>query len=133
MSTHSASPFSRAVLIAEDEPVIRLLLKTLLERRGLRVLVAADGLEAFELYKTHMEEIGLVITDLNMPRLDGPGLVRRLAEQPHHPGIIVTSGLPEMIDDMRRIWGDDIVLMPKPYDSSDLTRALERVHVTASA
>ena len=120
------------MLIAEDEPVIRSLLQVLLERRGLRVLVASDGLEALTLYQEHSDEISLVITDLNMPGLDGPGLVRRLTELSGHVRIIVTSGLPEMIDEMRRIWGQDIVLLPKPYDANDLAQALERAKVVAA-
>ncbi|HEX2101222.1 MAG TPA: response regulator [Candidatus Synoicihabitans sp.] len=123
----SNSPFSNVALIAEDEPIIRSLLKSLLERRGLRVLAASDGVEALELFHAHGEEIGLIITDLNMPRLDGPELLRRLTSGTRHPGIIVTSGLPEMIEDVRRQWRDEVVVMPKPYDSKDLALALERV------
>ena len=132
MTDHCAAQHASAVLIAEDEPIIRSLLCVLLERRGLRVLVAADGLEALSLFEQNMEENGVVITDLNMPRLDGPGLVRRLAEYPHHVRIIVTSGLPEMIDEMRRVWGPELVIMPKPYDARDLDEALERVKVAAA-
>jgi two-component system, cell cycle sensor histidine kinase and response regulator CckA len=133
MSERAPNSFSNVVLIAEDEPIIRSLLSVLLERKGMRVLVAADGLEALAIYTEHCDEIGVVITDLNMPRLDGPGLVRRLAEFPHQPRIIVTSGLPEMINEMRRVWGREIVLLPKPYDANDLAQALERVGAVAAA
>ena len=127
MPATSAAQGSNLVLIAEDEPIIRILLKSLLQRHGLKVIAAADGQEAWELFEQRAEEIAVVITDLNMPRLDGPGLVRRIAEHPHHPGIVVTSGLPEMLEEVRRVWQDDIVIMPKPYDAHDLSAALERV------
>lgn len=127
MPATSAAQGGNIVLIAEDEPIIRMLLKSLLKRHGLNVVAAVDGQEAWEIYEQRAEEIAVVITDLNMPRLDGPGLVRRIAEHPRHPGIIVTSGLPEMIEEVRRVWHDDIVIMPKPYDAHDLAAALERV------
>ena len=122
------------VLIAEDEPIIRSLLRVLLERHGFQVLAAADGLEAWELFEAHADDISLIITDLNMPRLDGPGLMGRLSQRERRPAVIVTSGLPEMIQQVRRVWEDDVVVMPKPYDANDLAAALERAgaveHVT---
>lgn len=127
MPADRAAPAPSFVLIAEDEPIIRLLLRSLLERHGLSVLAAADGQEAWEMFEQRADEIAVVITDLNMPRLDGPGLVRRIAEHPRRPGIVVTSGLPEMIDEVRRVWQEDVVVMPKPYDAHDLAAALERV------
>jgi CheY-like chemotaxis protein len=134
MNERSSTPDSSVVLIAEDEPIIRSLLRVLLERLGLQVLSAGDGAEAWEIFQAHAEEISIVITDLNMPRLDGPGLLRRLSEHPRHPSVIVTSGLPEMIDEVRRIWGDEVVVMPKPYDAKDLAHALERArHTVASS
>lgn len=129
----ASRPNTNVVLVAEDDPIIRMLLKALLERRGLRVLPAADGVEALELFQLHAEEVSLVITDLNMPRLDGPGLVRRLMEQQRNVGIIITSGLPEMINEVRRVWGEEIVVMPKPYDARDLAQALERAGVAVTA
>lgn len=119
------------MLVVEDEPVIRLLLKVLLERQGLATITAEDGMEALEVYEAQQGRIGLVITDLNMPRLDGFGVIRRLLDMPRHPALIVTSGLPEMIQEVRRIWGDSIVVMPKPYDAKDLALALERARSAA--
>lgn len=65
------------VLVADDSPVIRDLLSEALRSHGLRVLEAADGEEALALLATH-PEIRLLVTDVEMPRLDGIGLIREV-------------------------------------------------------
>lgn len=65
------------VLVADDSPVIRDLLSEALRSHGLRVLEAADGEEALAILATH-PEIRLLVTDVEMPRLDGIGLIREV-------------------------------------------------------
>jgi anti-anti-sigma factor len=60
------------VLVADDEPALRVLLGTALGRAGLRVWSAADGAEAVELYRANPGEIGVALLDVAMPRMDGP-------------------------------------------------------------
>ena len=81
------------VLVVDDEVSIRNMAATILSRHGYRVLTAGDGAEAIALFAPRSKEIRLLITDLSMPKLDGPalaGVVRRL-----NPGIkiIAVSGL----------------------------------------
>jgi CheY-like chemotaxis protein len=64
------------VLIADDEPGARLLLTTTVERLGHECAAAADGDEALRLYRELQPEV--VITDLEMPALDGAELARRI-------------------------------------------------------
>jgi len=66
----SAGP--KAVLVVDDEPLIRGLLAAALRRRGIPVLQAGDGVQALEVYQTHAARIGLVLMDVRMPRLSGP-------------------------------------------------------------
>lgn len=72
-------PYAPKVLVVEDDPAIRTLLAKLIAREGYRVLEAADGLEGFELIAR--ERLDLVVTDLDMPRLDGWGLLRALRDE----------------------------------------------------
>jgi len=67
-----------SVLVAEDNPVNREILKEQLEALGVRVTLAEDGEQA--LLRWHEASFDLVITDVNMPRLDGYQLTRRLRE-----------------------------------------------------
>jgi len=82
----------REILIAEDDPLNRVLLATYLEEAGYRVAVANDGLQALGLIRNQMPD--LVITDINMPEMNGYELCRRLRS--HHKlariPIIMLSG-----------------------------------------
>jgi two-component system cell cycle sensor histidine kinase/response regulator CckA len=59
------------VLIVEDEENLRDLLRMMLEENGINVLEAADGIEAIEIFTAHKDEIGILLTDLGLPRLGG--------------------------------------------------------------
>ncbi len=65
------------VLVADDSPVIRDLVAEALRSHGLRVLEAADGEEALAILAAH-HEVRLLVTDVEMPRLDGIGLIREV-------------------------------------------------------
>jgi two-component system chemotaxis sensor kinase CheA len=67
----------RVVLVADDSPVVRDIIAQALRSYGLHVLVAGDGEEALALLGAH-SHVDLVVTDIDMPRLDGLGLVRAL-------------------------------------------------------
>ncbi len=79
-----------SVLVAEDNPVNREILKEQLQALGVRVTLAEDGEQA--LLRWAESEFDLVITDVNMPKVDGYELTRRLRERdPHVPIIGVTA------------------------------------------
>ena len=64
-------------LVADDSPVVRDIIARALRSYGLQVLVAGDGEEALALFASHAR-VDIVVTDIDMPRLDGLGLVRTL-------------------------------------------------------
>jgi two-component system chemotaxis sensor kinase CheA len=88
-----AKPQSRArIIVADDSLGTRASMKTILELAGFLVLPAADGEEALALARER--GCDLVVSDIQMPRLDGLGLTRRLKADPklsHVPVILVTS------------------------------------------
>ena len=77
------------VLIADDDPQMRRLIKSVLEREGFEVLEAGDGLDALEVIERG--GVDLVILDLEMPRLDGLGVLEELRAQ------IRTASLPVIV------------------------------------
>ena len=105
------------ILVADDEVMIRNLVTLLLQARGYVVLSASDGQEALELSRKYPGTIDLVITDVEMPRLNGMDLCAHLLEE--RPGIkaIVMSGA-----DMSEITRQNINLpfLPKPFDGEAL-------------
>jgi two-component system cell cycle sensor histidine kinase/response regulator CckA len=80
------------ILLVEDEDGIRRLMRTLLQQRGYRVINASDGVDALNVARKYESPIDLVITDVVMPRLSGPELVKRLREDRPEFKVIFMSG-----------------------------------------
>lgn len=80
------------VLVVDDEDGIRSVAQRILERSGYRVMLAANGREALHLFHVHAGDIDVVLTDVAMPELDGPGFVAALRADGVDVPIIVSSG-----------------------------------------
>ncbi|HEV7404634.1 MAG TPA: PAS domain S-box protein [Chthoniobacteraceae bacterium] len=109
------------ILVVDDESSIRTVAETVLQGRGYRVLLAADGPEALALFAQHSAEIAAVLTDLAMPFLDGPTLIRALRKMKPGLPVIVSTGQGEKarISDLAVE-----VFLNKPYGADTLLRAL---------
>jgi CheY-like chemotaxis protein/HPt (histidine-containing phosphotransfer) domain-containing protein len=74
-----SSPGAARVLVAEDDPINRKLIQTQLQVLGYSCALAEDGAQALELWRRGRFEV--LLTDLHMPRLDGPGLVSAIRSE----------------------------------------------------
>ncbi|MFN2491956.1 MAG: sigma-54-dependent transcriptional regulator [Pyrinomonadaceae bacterium] len=81
---------SARILIAEDEANLRMVLQKELERLGYRVQVAPDGEAA--LRKLEESNVDVLLCDINMPRIDGMEVLRRVHERPNPPEVIMLTG-----------------------------------------
>jgi CheY-like chemotaxis protein len=77
------------ILIAEDDPDLREALGDYIASLGCKVLLAVDGVEALERLAPSVTPC-VIVTDLNMPRLDGAGLVRSIRANGHRGTPIIT-------------------------------------------
>ena len=66
------------IVVAEDDPIVRYCVVRLLRKHGYKVIEAYDGQEALELVEGCNDPIHLLVTNYNMPRLDGHMLAQRL-------------------------------------------------------
>jgi CheY-like chemotaxis protein len=114
------------VLVVEDEPLLRLHAVTLLEDAGYATLQAASADEAI----AHLESeanIRAVFTDIDLPGgMDGLRLAAAIRERWPPVELIVTSGHIQVEQDQLPARGH---FLPKPYDSGQLTRALESLNL----
>ena len=78
---------SKAILVVEDEATIRYILRIVLGRLGGAVLEACDGADGLIVSRNFSGPIDLVVSDVTMPKMDGPEIISRL--QPERPGIKV--------------------------------------------
>jgi PAS domain S-box-containing protein len=81
------------ILVVDDEDSIREITKATLEKFGYRVLTATDGADGVGVFARHENEISVMLTDLSMPILDGPGLIRAVKRKAPALKIVVMSGL----------------------------------------
>ncbi len=94
------------ILVVDDSITTRTLEKTILQAQGYTVLIAVDGLEALDVLRSAECEIDIVVADVEMPRLDGFGLVAAMQADPS-------------------LKATPIVLMTSRNDPGDIRRGLE--------
>lgn len=72
------------ILIVDDSPLDRRIIINILEKAKINnaILKAADGIEALRILRRHSQDIGLILLDLQMPNMDGFGLMRELVKGP---------------------------------------------------
>jgi two-component system, response regulator PdtaR len=115
-------PVASRILIAEDETIIRLDLRDLLERAGFEVCAEArDGEEAIELARSESPDLALL--DVKMPRLDGIEAARRILDERPIPIVMVTAyGEEELVS--RAVEAGVFGYLVKPFRESDLLPAI---------
>ncbi len=110
---------NETILVVEDEAAIRKLQVEALLRAGYQVVEAADGERGYELALAHAGEIQLIISDLNMPKLTGEAMMRRLRLAGQNVKVIFVSGNAQ---DMIEIENEDTErLIHKPFSLKVLT------------
>ena len=118
---------SASILVTDDDPVNRMLLSKLVEREGHRVTEAENGRQACEILESQL--IDVVLCDIEMPELDGYGVLERMRQDPKLNGIpvIMISAVDEIESVVRciELGADDY--MPKPAN-----RTLLRARINAS-
>jgi AmiR/NasT family two-component response regulator len=111
------------VLVGEDETLIRLDLKAMLERAGFDVCAEArDGVEALELARS--EQPDLAVLDVKMPRLDGIEAARRMVSERPIP-IVIVSAFTERSLVSRAADAGVFGYLAKPFRENDLLPAIE--------
>jgi sigma-B regulation protein RsbU (phosphoserine phosphatase) len=126
-SASEPSAGETVILIVEDSSTQAMRLEHLLQRRDYRVIVAANGREAIEVLETQVPT--LVITDINMPEMDGYELCRRIKDNPRLtqvPVILLTS-LSDPKDILRGLECGADNFTVKPYDEEFLLSRIQYV------
>ena len=122
---------SARILIAEDEANLRLVLQKELERLGYRVQAAPDGEAA--LRKLEETNVDVLLCDINMPRVDGMEVLRRVHERPNPPEVIMLTGQAtvETAVEAMKLGAYDYLTKPYTIDELDVRvkQAAEKRHL----
>jgi signal transduction histidine kinase/CheY-like chemotaxis protein len=117
---------TETILVAEDQPEVRSIVRTILTRHGYTVLEAADGEEALRMLREHPGPIHLLLTDVVMPSIGGPELVRRLRETQPAIKVLYTSGYTDDAIVRHGVLEAGIAFLEKPFTPTTLlTRVRE--------
>ncbi len=118
---------SETLLLVEDEKSVRLTCQRFLEKRGYVVLAAATPAEALRLASEHVGHIHLLITDVVMPGMNGKELAARLGVLRPGLGCLFISGYTADIVADRKVEGDGVELLPKPFTSGELDQRVRQL------
>jgi two-component system chemotaxis response regulator CheY len=119
--------FMPVILTVDDSPSMRKMVSFTLTGAGYQVVEAVDGVDAFE--KAQSQSFDLVLTDQNMPRMDGLGLTRMLRDHPKFktiPILMLTTESSDLMKQAGRAAGATGWLV-KPFDPSRLIEVIKKV------
>jgi len=108
------------ILLIEDEEAVRELTKTSLENFGYRVVVAHNGVQGIARFREYRDKIRVVVSDTDMPEMNGLTAVRSIKEiRPDLP-VIIASGSKHSPEELRLIEAEHVTKLEKPYSLEQL-------------
>jgi two-component system cell cycle sensor histidine kinase/response regulator CckA len=112
------------VLVADDDAAVLSLVAMILQRDGFQVLRASNGLEALMLYNSYSRKIDLVITDFEMPEMNGAELAARIRERDPSARILIMSGyMPSSGERLKQTYP----VLRKPFHAAELRSAVREI------
>ena len=113
------------VLVADDDPAILRLVKTILEKEGFSVVTARDGKEAYKSLQDH-GDLTAAVLDVVMPHIQGPELVRYMKTEKRFMNIPVMMMTAEQDPKLSRdsFAAGAVVFLPKPFTATQLQTML---------
>ncbi len=122
-----AAGSGRLVLVADDEALIRDLLRSVLTSQGYSVILAEDGARAVELFQKHAAEISLVMIDMMMPVLDGYQAIAAMHQLRRDTKFIAMSGMMQAEKYERVATLTKIEVLNKPFAGQKVLETLTRI------
>ena len=122
---------SGTILLVEDEPMVRTVAERALTRHGYSVLTASNGEDALEILRGG-EQVDLLVSDVVMPIMDGPAMVREARKTRPNVPILFMSGYAE--EQLRKsIDIEHVAFLPKPFSMQELAEAVRAALIAESS
>jgi two-component system, cell cycle sensor histidine kinase and response regulator CckA len=125
--TDSLRGGAETILLVDDAPCLRQLLRILLENCGYTVLDSGDPAEALRMARDHKGRLPLMVTDVNMPGFNGHVLAERLAVDRPETRVLYTSGDPNDADARHDVSGPHYAFLEKPFTSDELVGKVREI------
>jgi twitching motility two-component system response regulator PilG len=119
------------VLIVDDSPTVRKIVQLTLQREGINVVAASDGLGALAAVADYQPD--LILLDVMLPHMDGYSICQIIRKNPDFRStpIVMLSGRDGIFDKMRGKLAGSTEYLTKPFDSHELAQTVQR-HLTAA-
>jgi two-component system cell cycle sensor histidine kinase/response regulator CckA len=121
------------ILLVEDEEAVRSFAARALRMRGYEVLEASGGEDALDIVRSRKDRIHLLITDVVMPNMDGPTLVRAVKRLRPDMAVIFMSGYAEEAFRRHDEKAEELHFLPKPFGLKQLAAKVKEVLAAAPA
>ena len=118
---------TETILLVDDEESIRKLGEQMLRMAGYKVLMATNGIEALEVYRSNQDRIALVLLDLMMPEMGGKQCLEELLKINPKVKVIIASGYSANGPTKDSVEADAKGFVSKPYDTRQLLEIVRRV------
>ena len=118
----------QTILVVDDEPSVRLVLRTALERAGYQVLPATNGREAIDVFRAQPAgSIAAVIIDMMMPVMGGLSAIQEIVKINPNVRIIAASGIPDNEASAKAVGRQVRQFLAKPFSTEKLLRVVNQV------
>ncbi len=117
----------KTILIIDDEELLIKICKMMLKRLGHKVLTAYSGSEGLKIFAANKNQIDLIISDMNMPEMDGQEVVYKLRKIDHRVKVLLSSGALLDSDEKEVINRGFNGFIKKPYNINTLSEKMAEV------
>jgi PAS domain S-box-containing protein len=117
----------QTVLVVEDEPAMREVIRRILDRSGYHAVAAASGQEALDVLASQLEHIDVLLTDVIMPRMQGKELAGRIRILQPAARVVFMSGYTQGLLGTQGVLQPGVHLIEKPFSESTLLTKLHEV------
>jgi two-component system cell cycle sensor histidine kinase/response regulator CckA len=117
----------KKILVVEDEELLRESLELILQSLGHEVILAEDGLTAFDIIREQKNDISLIISDFNMPNMNGGELLDLLQVEYPTMKVLFMSGHTREDLQEKGLMKSDFTLIGKPFNKAGLEKAVRQM------
>ena len=117
---------SKTILIVEDDPQVRALLKVVLSNEGFQVIEAEDGTRALDQIRKRRGRVAAVLTDIDMGRMNGTELAESVKAQFPTVPILFISALPVPLAELEQLIPGS-AFVSKPFDAATLIKTVRKL------
>ncbi len=117
----------KTILLIDDEPMVTDICEMMLKKLGHKVLKAHSGSEGIKLYEANRNQIYLIISDFNMPEMNGQEVVDKLRKMDHNVKVLLSSGGLSVAEENKVISRGFTGFLKKPYNMNILSEKISEI------